>query len=113
MDFAVMLSTMTRIYGQSYPNRPSLYSLYGYAFRYADKKQANGHYTGSTGLNSDPESLNKYLKDAENGIQTLRFKIYVPKGFGKMGDTKLPNLEETNDPGKIFTAEFLDEKWEI
>lgn len=113
MDFAGMLSMMTRIYGQSYPNRASLYSLYGYAFQYADKKQAKGRYTGSSGPNSNPDSLNKYLNDAENGIQTLRFKVYVPKGFGKMGNTKLPNLEETNDPDKIFTADFPDEKWKI
>jgi len=113
MDFTGMLSTMMRIYGQSYPSRVSLYSLYGYAFQYADKKQANGHYTRSTGPNSDGESLNNYLKDAENGIQTLRFKVYVPTGFGKMGNTRLPHLEETNDPGKIFTADFFDEKWKI
>ncbi len=113
MDFAGMLSTMRRIYGQSYPNSVSLDSLYGYAFQYADKKQANGRYTGSTDPRSDPESLNNYLKDTENGIQILRFKVYVPKGFGKMGSTTLPHLEETNDPSKIFTADFSDEKWKI
>jgi hypothetical protein len=113
MDFAGMLSTMMRIYGQSYPTRVSLGSLYGYAFQYADKVQANGYYTGSTGLNSDPESLNRYLKDHESDLQKLVFKVYVPRGFGKMGKTTYPNLEETSDPAKIFTAVFPGEKWEI
>jgi cellulose biosynthesis protein BcsQ len=80
---------------------------------YADKVQANGYYTGSTGLNSDPESLNRYLKDHESGLQKLVFKVYVPRGFGKMGKTTYPNLEETSDPAKIFTAVFPGEKWEI
>jgi len=113
MDFAGMLSTMMRIYGQSYPTRVSLFSLYGYAFQYADKVQANGYYTGGTGLNSDPESLSRYLRDSESGLQKLVFKVYVPRGFGKMGETTYPNLEETSDPAKIFTAVFPGEKWEI
>jgi hypothetical protein len=41
------------------------------------------------------------------------FPGLIPKGFGKMGNTKLPHMEETNDPGKIFTADFLDEEWKI
>jgi hypothetical protein len=113
MGFVGMLSMMIRIYGQSYPTHVSLYSLYGYAFQYADKVQANGYYTGSKGMSSDPESLNKYLKDSESGSQKLKFKVYVPKGFGKMGKTTYPNLEETSDSAKVFTADFPDEKWEI
>ena len=113
MDFAGLLSTMMRIFGEGYPNRVSLYSLYGYAFQYADKKQANGRYTGSTTLYSDPESLDKYLKDAEDVSHKLRFKVYVPKGFGKMDKIALPHLEETSDPAKIFTADFPDENWDI
>ncbi len=113
MEFIRNLSTMTRIFGQSYPSRVSLNSLYGYAFQYADKKYNKGHYTGASLTESDPESLNRYLKDAAESSKVMNFKVYVPKGFSKMGKASLPNLEETSEPERIFTAEFPDENWKI
>ncbi len=113
MDFVGRMSTMTRIFGQGYTSHVSLYSLYGYAFQYADKKYNNGHYTGKITSKSDHESLTKYLKDAVNDSKALKFKVYVPIGFGKIGQASLPNLEETSEPAKIFTAEFPNETWRI
>jgi hypothetical protein len=97
----------------SYPARPSLSSLYGYAFQYADKTQLKGRYTKGTGLASDPDSLRRYLEDEGNSSCKLDFIVYVPEGYGKIGDSTLPNLVVTDDPEKIFTAVFPDDVWVI
>jgi hypothetical protein len=34
----------------------------------------------------------------------LDFTFFVPKGYG--ADGKLPNVEETPDPARAFTAQF-------
>lgn len=62
---------------------------------------------------SDPESLSRYLKDAIDASKVLGFKVYVPVGFGDMGQHSLSNLEETSEAAKIFTAEFPNETWRI
>jgi hypothetical protein len=107
------MSNMIRIFGQVYTTRISLNSLYGYAFQYADKKYNNGHYTGGKARDPDPESINRYLHDAIDASKALDFKVYVPIGLGKIGKSSPPNLEETSDPHKIFTAEFPNEIWQI
>jgi len=106
-------STMSTIYGYAYPGKVSLGSLVGYAFQYADKKHNSGDYTGVTESRSNPQSMDSYLADVRNGSRPLGFTVYVPVGFGKMGEVRLPNVEETSDPGKVFTAAFPDETWEI
>jgi hypothetical protein len=68
---------------------------------------------GKVGGVSDPESLNRYLKDADDASKVMNFRVYVPTGFGKLEWATLPNLEETSDPTKVFTAEFPDESWRI
>jgi hypothetical protein len=30
----------------------------------------------------------------------------VPEGFGSLDSVKIPNVAETENPGKIFTAHF-------
>jgi hypothetical protein len=80
------------IYGSQSPDSINLGSLYGRAFQYADKVLKAGIYTGSIDQQiSDPNSIDRY---------------YVPAGYGSLGKLKIPNVEETEDPKKIFTAHF-------
>lgn len=95
------------IYGTMLPDQVSLTSLYGMAFSYADKTGNNGLYTGSTDqTQSDPQAINKYFEAVSKGADPLDFILYVPMGFGSLANVKMPNVEETNDPSKIFTAHF-------
>jgi len=95
------------VYGGVSPDRVNPGSLYGTAFRYADKTQNNGAYTGSVDQAiSDPHAVGAYLKAVSNGAEPLDFTLYVPAGFGSLAGVKIPNVEETDDPGRIFTARF-------
>ncbi len=94
------------VYGAGGPGSVSLGSLYGSAFRYADKTLNGDAYTGGAGPRTDPEAIGKYLKAVSGGAPTLDFVLYVPKGYGVPDGTSLPNLEETEDPDKVLTASF-------
>jgi hypothetical protein len=95
------------IYGSNAPYRLSLSSLYGLAFQYADKALNGGSYTGSKhAITSDPESLQNYVRSVSEGTVPLNFILYVPPGYGSLEKVKIPNVEETEDPQKIFTAHF-------
>jgi hypothetical protein len=94
------------IYGLQFPRKVNLTSLYGQAFQYADKKKNGGHYTGGIGLKSDLEAANSYIKAVSEGAVPLDFILYLPRGFGKMNGTPIPNIEETEEPDKLFTARF-------
>ncbi|NMM64339.1 DUF362 domain-containing protein [Clostridium sp. P21] len=121
------MNTNDTIYGSQFINNISLSSLYGSAFQYADKTLNSGIYTkntNSTALNSDtiqygdkiPEpvdqnvsaadSIKKYFEALSKGAVPLKFTLYVPKGFEKLKGIKIPNVEGTDDPEKIFTAHF-------
>ncbi|NYB51785.1 MAG: DUF362 domain-containing protein [Methanobacteriaceae archaeon] len=95
------------IYGASTPDKITINSLYGLAFSYADKTGNEGLYTGSVDQGeSDPEALNAYFNAVSKGADLLDFILYVPQGWGSLGNAKIPNVEETSDPDKIFTAHF-------
>jgi len=95
------------VYGGTSPDQVGPGSLYGTAFRYADKTLHNGAYTGSVDQGvSDPRAVATYFRAVSNGADPLDFILYVPAGFGSLAGTKIPNVEETNDPGRIFTAHF-------
>jgi hypothetical protein len=97
------------VYGGVSPDRVSPRSLYGTAFRYADKTQNNGAYTGSVDQAvSDPHAVEAYFEAVSNGAEPLDFTLYVSAGFGSLAGVKIPNVEETDDPGKIFTARFAE-----
>ncbi len=93
------------IYGSPSPQSISLQSLYGAAFQYADKVFGQGAYTGST-EQSNPDALHKYFEALSKGSPALDFTLYVPAGYGSLDTVKIPNVEETADPQKIFTAHF-------
>jgi hypothetical protein len=96
----------TLIYGLEFPRKANLMSLYGQAFQYADKKKNGGSYTGGIGLKSELEAANVYIKAVSEGAAPLDFILYLPRGFGSMNGTRIPNIEETEEPDKIFTARF-------
>ena len=64
-------------------------------------------------MSSDPESLQQYLKLVSRGTTPLNFTLYLPPGFGSLQNTPIPNVEETSDPAKLFTAVFQngEEVW--
>jgi len=110
------VSTNSTIWGMGFPRRIDLTGLYGTVFQYSDKTQNNGGYTGNVPMMSNQDSLAKYLADiAESKRQALDFVLYVPVGLGKFNGQSVPNIEETSDPKKIFTASFMGgkEKWGI
>lgn len=104
------LATHMHVTGATYGSQSlmniSLQSLYGAAFQYADKTLKGGAYTGSTDATSDPNSLNAYFQAVLKGADLLDFTLYVPAGYGSLESAPIPNVEETADPKKIFTAHF-------
>lgn len=95
------------MYGSDLPAGIGLPSLYGLAFQYADKALNGGSYTGSkNAMTSDPNALQDYVRTVSEGAAPLNFIFYVPVGYGSLEKVKIPNVEETEDPNKIFTAHF-------
>ncbi len=106
LQFASYVATAFAIYGLEFPLKVDLLSLYGQAFQYADKTLNGGGYTGSLGPESDLEAANHYIKAVAEGAAPLNFVLYVPGGYGNLAGSSVPNMEETEDPDKIFTAHF-------
>jgi len=95
------------IYGAQLLDQVSLGSLYGMAFSYADKTGNDGLYTGSIDqTESNHSAINTYFEEVSNGADLLDFILYVPVGLGSIGGVKIPNVEETDNLEKIFTAHF-------
>ncbi|MBZ2165463.1 DUF362 domain-containing protein [Methanobacterium spitsbergense] len=95
------------IYGAQSTDKISNNSLFGTAFSYADKTRNNGAYTGSVDpMISSPDAVNAYFEAVSKGDDSLDFTLYVPLGLGSLDDKNIPNVKETNDPNKIFTASF-------
>jgi hypothetical protein len=96
-----------------FPSKVNPVSLYGFAFQYADKKFNGGKFTGRVGPASNSEAIQNYLENAGKNSSPLDFLLYVPKGYANLNANRIPNVEETDDPVKIFTAHFKsgDEVW--
>jgi hypothetical protein len=97
------------LYGSVFIKYINLGSLYGLAFQYADKVLNAGRYTGSVNQQiSDPSSIDRYFEALSKGADPLNFTLYVPagSGYGTLEKVKIPNVEETDDPKKIWTAHF-------
>jgi hypothetical protein len=106
VQLASYVALGTLIYGLGFPIIAGIQSLYGYAFQYADKTQNDAKYTGSRGPVSEPEAVKHYIDAMFAGAIPLDFKLYVPTGLGMLAGRSVPNVEETNDPKKIYTANF-------
>jgi hypothetical protein len=98
--------TRIQLYGSQFLTNISLGSIYGNAFLYADKTMNGGSYSGGTGASSAADSINKYIKAISEGKEPLHFTLYVPPGYGRLENTKIPNVEETEDSSRMFTAHF-------
>ena len=105
LQFAQYALGATSIYGLEFPKKANMLSLYGFAFQYADKKMNGGKYT-SPGPAPNPEAIQNYKEDTAKGASPMDFMLFVPKGYGNLNGTRLPNIQETEDPGKVFTASF-------
>ncbi len=93
------------IYGWKFPHRIGIFSLLGSAFAYADYRQNDSRFIGRLFGAPNAKALDVYLKALEDGeVAPLDFTLYVPPGYGARG--KIAHVKETDDPAKIFTAEF-------
>ena len=114
VQFAIHMMTGMLIYGGRFPIKIGLRSLYGSAFQYADKTLNGAAYTGNRNLVTDRGAVNRYVDAVTQGIQPLNFVIYVPTKYGTMMGKPIPNVQETTDAAKVFTAHFDDDRevWE-
>jgi hypothetical protein len=69
-------------------------------------------YAGIPGLrqkvinDDDAAAWNDIISKIDYMVANLDHSFYVPTGFGSLEAVRIPNVEETDDPGKIFTAHF-------
>jgi hypothetical protein len=104
---AIYMTVVTSIYGSHCCENICLSSLYGNAFQYADKTLNEGGYTGSLEQAvSSPDSIKNYIRAVSEDADLLDFILYVPAGYGSLEAYSIPNVEETDDPEKIFTSHF-------
>jgi len=93
------------IYGWKFPSQIGVFSLYGSAMAFADHKQNNRHFVGTVRGAPKAEAAHNYIEAVQaNRISPFDFTLFVPPGYG--GNGKVPNVQETSDPKKIFTAMF-------
>jgi hypothetical protein len=109
-QFANFVSVLNTIYRAKTKEAILNNSLYGLALQYADKRYNGGVLTGSTGMDSHPDTTRRYFQAIESGMSALDFILYVPSGFGKLNDESIPNVIETDNPHLIFTAHFNNDE---
>lgn len=102
LQFAIHLYIASSIYGISYPNKIDLASLYGWVFQHADRSLNGSAYLASGSL----EAAEQYVKDVVVGNKPLDFMLFVPPSYNRIASQIIPNIQETTDPEKIFTASF-------
>lgn len=101
------MTTLGGLYGLGAPGEIGLGSMFGKAFLYADKTLNAGEFSGSTDqLQNEPACIKRYFEAVAGGAKPLDFTLYVPKGYGGPGKQVIPNVQETDDPGKVFSASF-------
>jgi len=106
LQYAYQVAIGRAIYGSEYPLGAGSAGLYAQALQYADQALGSGHYTAGETPGLTATALNGYLAAVSHGALPLPFVLYVPKGFGKVDDRSMPNVEETDDPARVFTAVF-------
>jgi hypothetical protein len=98
-------------YGQGYPYMVGFPSMYASALLYADLTQNGGQYAGQIWNKPNLEAINQYVeKAATKEVKPLQFTIYMPAGYDNLSGKVVPNVEITDDPAKILTAEFAGGK---
>ncbi|MFX0082500.1 MAG: DUF362 domain-containing protein [Candidatus Hodarchaeota archaeon] len=105
LKIAQFVQTGNLIYGLGFPFSIAIPSLYSNALFYADLTQNGGQYAGTH--QPDLQAANKYVSDVAKGeIKPLDFVLYVPAEFTTVAGKKVPNVEITDDPIKMYTASF-------
>jgi len=102
LQLAMHQNIASSIYGISYPSKIDLASLYGWAFQHADRSLNGAAYVASGSL----EAAQHYVNDVLAGKKPLDFTLYVPPSFKQVSSVTIPNIQETTDPEKFFTASF-------
>lgn len=96
------------LYGEQFPNKVDIMSLYGLAFRYADMTQNGMRYAGEIRAEPDPEALDRYFSELSSGGKPLGFTFYIPAGYENIAGTGVPNVQVTDDAARIFTVSFTN-----
>ena len=112
IKFAQFVQTGNLIYGLGFPFSVAFPSLYSNALFYADLTQNGGQYAGP--IQPDLQAVNRYISDVAKGeVKPLDFVLSVPEEFSSLSGAKVPNVEITDDPIKMFTASFQnhEETW--
>jgi hypothetical protein len=98
-------------YGQGYPYMVGFPSMYASALLYADLTQNGGQYAGKIWNQPNLEAINHVVEKAgTDKLELLQFTIYMPAGYDNLSGKVVPNVQITNDPTKILTAEFSNGK---
>ncbi len=106
IQFAEHVQLCNRLYGAKFPEQFETGALYGLAFRYADTKWGGDEYSGAKARSAGGDLIGRYHEAVTGGVALLPFVLYVPRGFGSIDGRGIPNVEETEEPAKIFTADF-------
>jgi hypothetical protein len=110
-QFARFVQMGSSLYGLTFPNAIIYPSLYGNALFYADLTQNGGQYAGEVMGAVDLQAISKYVSDVTKGeVDALNFILYVPPNLDTLLGSKVPNVESTDDPMKMFTVSFEDGK---
>jgi hypothetical protein len=97
----------TRIYGQNFPARFDIsMSPYGLALTYADARRNDKRFVSPNALARKLDIIASYHQAIAAGARPLPFTFYVPMGMGQTSSGPIPNVQETDNPGLIFTASF-------
>ena len=97
------------IYGWKFPAQIGVFSLYGSALAFADHRQNSRQFVGTVRGAPKADAAQSYLEAVQGGrISPFDFTVFVPPGYG--GNGKVPNVQETSDPKRIFTAVFERDK---
>ncbi|NVM45802.1 MAG: DUF362 domain-containing protein [Candidatus Lokiarchaeota archaeon] len=111
IQFVRFFQTGSSIFGPTFPNSITFPGFYSNALFYADLTQNAGKYAGKLRSHPDLQAVSRYISDVgRNKIDPLDFVIYVPAGFDTLSGAKIPNIEVTDAPSKIFTASFQNGK---
>jgi hypothetical protein len=96
-----------QLYGTGFPFKVAYPSMYGAAVLYAERARGETRYVGPVRSQPDPAGPQRYVDEVTQGrALPLDFIFYVPAGFGTLAGVALPNVEETTDPARLFTASF-------
>lgn len=99
------------LFGGEFPDKVAFPSLYSTALLYADITQNMGRFFGDKLGEMTPDILDTYIAGVSNGdIKALDFTFYVPEFYRNLTAGAVPNVESTDDPGKVYTVSFAGGK---